>query len=91
MTKNREAGLAKSALNEAKHAAQQITTDKDKSDLLVVVAKWLAKLHYYRLARETAIVFKKKKSTADCPVCGGFLYSELVEGRAPPIRDPGFL
>ncbi|MGH9766770.1 MAG: hypothetical protein ACREAB_04980 [Blastocatellia bacterium] len=39
MTKNREAGRAKSALDEAERAAQQVTTDEGKSARLADVAK----------------------------------------------------
>jgi hypothetical protein len=54
MIKNREAGKAESALNEAQRAAQQATNDSEKSTRLAAVAAGLAKLHHYRLARETA-------------------------------------
>jgi predicted negative regulator of RcsB-dependent stress response len=54
MIKNREAGKANSALNEAQRAAQQATKASEKSTQLAAVAIGLAKLHHYRLARETA-------------------------------------
>ncbi|MGE0127429.1 MAG: TIR domain-containing protein [Blastocatellales bacterium] len=54
MTKNREADRAKSALDEAERAAQQVTGGASKSERLAAVAEGLAKLHYYKLARETA-------------------------------------
>ena len=54
MIKNREAGKAKSALNEAQRAAQQTTKASERSTRLAAVAIGLAKLHHYRLARETA-------------------------------------
>jgi serine protease Do len=54
MIKNREAGKAKSALNEAQRAAQQATKASERSTRLAAVAIGLAKLHHYRLARETA-------------------------------------
>jgi predicted negative regulator of RcsB-dependent stress response len=54
MIKNREAGKAKSALNEAQRAAQQATKASERSTRLAAVAIGLAKLHDYRLARETA-------------------------------------
>jgi hypothetical protein len=54
MIKNREAGKAESALNEAQRAAQQATRASERSTRLAAVAIGLAKLHHYRLARETA-------------------------------------
>ena len=54
MIKNREAGKANSALNEAQRAAQQATKASERSTRLAAVAIGLAKLHHYRLARETA-------------------------------------
>ena len=54
MIKNREAGKAKSALCEAQRAAQQTTKASERSTRLAAVAIGLAKLHHYRLARETA-------------------------------------
>ena len=54
MIKNREAGKANSALNEAQRAAQQATKASERSTQLAAVAIGLAKLHHYRLARETA-------------------------------------
>jgi hypothetical protein len=54
MIKNREAGKANSALNEMQRAAQQATKASERSTQLAAVAIGLAKLHQYRLARETA-------------------------------------
>jgi serine protease Do len=54
MIKNREAGKAESALNEAQRAAQQATKASERSTRLAAVAIGLAKLHRYRLARDTA-------------------------------------
>jgi tetratricopeptide (TPR) repeat protein len=54
MIKNSEAGKAKSALNEAQRAAQQTTKASERSTRIAAVAIGLAKLHHYRLARETA-------------------------------------
>jgi hypothetical protein len=52
MTKNREVGRARSALDEAERVAQQVSSDESKSMCIADVAKGLAKLHYYKLARE---------------------------------------
>jgi len=54
MIKNREAGNARSALDVAQSAAQQTTKNSEKSARLSAVAIGLARLHHYRLARETA-------------------------------------
>src|SRR5262249_21189088 len=54
MTKNREAGNASSALDLAERAARQATKNSEKSARLSAVAIGLARLHHYRLARETA-------------------------------------
>jgi tetratricopeptide (TPR) repeat protein len=54
MIKNREAAKAESALNEAQRAAQQATKASERSTRIAAVAIGLAKLHHYRLARETA-------------------------------------
>ena len=54
MIKNREAGKARSALDVAQSAAQQTTKNSEKSARLSAVAIGLARLHHYRLARETA-------------------------------------
>jgi hypothetical protein len=54
MMKNRETDKAKSALDEAQRAAQQVTKDLERSPRLAAVAIGLAKLHHYSLAHETA-------------------------------------
>src|SRR5262249_36783051 len=55
MIKNREAGKARSALDVAQSAAQQTTKNSEKSARLSAVAVGVARLHHYRLARETAV------------------------------------
>jgi len=54
MIKNRQGVRAKSVLDEAERAAQQSTHDETKSAILADIAKGLAKLHLYKLAREMA-------------------------------------
>jgi hypothetical protein len=43
---------AKNVIEEAQHAAEQITKEEDKSEAIASLATWLAKLHLYRQARE---------------------------------------
>lgn len=52
LAKAREADKARSVINEAQRLAQQLTIVTDKSFALAEVAKGLARLRYFRLARE---------------------------------------
>jgi tetratricopeptide (TPR) repeat protein len=57
------AGKAKSAIEEAQQAAEQIIHERDKSAAFANVATGLAKLHLYRQARE--LVDRNNASAAD--------------------------
>jgi N-acetylglutamate synthase/N-acetylornithine aminotransferase len=54
VTRNRDAGKARSILDEAQRAAQQIARDSEKSTRMASVAIGVAKIHQYRQAREIA-------------------------------------